>query len=76
MDYTRIFGPCRGQYNRDVHTQGEFNLISFSISFFGMRFFQPVMGAATWTGFTVFQVILGIMILLPVGRLIFFAGVG
>ena len=27
------------------------------------------MGAATWTGFTVFHVILGIMILLPVGML-------
>ncbi|MBG0786572.1 MAG: magnesium transporter CorA family protein [Anaerolineaceae bacterium] len=45
--------------------------ISFLTGFFGMNFFQPVMGPTTWTGFTVFHVILGIMILLPVGMLIF-----
>ncbi len=45
--------------------------ITFLTGFFGMNFFQPVMGATIWTGFTVFYVILSIMILLPVGMLIF-----
>lgn len=45
--------------------------ISFLTGFFGMNFFQPVMGAVTWTGFTVFHIILAIMVLLPVGMLIF-----
>lgn len=44
--------------------------ISFLTGFFGMNFFQPVMGAAGWTGFTAFHVILGIMILLPLAMLI------
>ena len=44
--------------------------ISFLTGFFGMNFFQPVMGAATWTGFTVFHIILGIMVLLPLSMLV------
>ena len=45
--------------------------ISFLTGFFGMNFFQPVMGATGWTNFTVFYIVLGILLLLPVGMLIF-----
>lgn len=45
--------------------------ISFLTGFFGMNFFQPVMGATGWTGFTVFHLVLAIMALLPLGMLIF-----
>ena len=44
--------------------------ITFLTGFFGMNFFQPVMGAEVWTGFTVFHVVLGIMVLLPLAMLI------
>ncbi|MBG0770623.1 MAG: magnesium transporter CorA family protein [Anaerolineaceae bacterium] len=45
--------------------------ISFLTGFFGMNFFQPVMNAVVWTGVSVFHIVLGIMVLLPVGMLIF-----
>jgi magnesium transporter len=41
--------------------------ISFLTGFFGMNFFQPAMPLASWTGNTAFLLMLGIMILIPLG---------
>lgn len=45
--------------------------ISFLASFFGMNFFQPLGGELAWTSSTTFQVVLGLMVLVPVGMLLY-----
>jgi magnesium transporter len=41
--------------------------ISFIASFFGMNFFAPAAELSQWTGYPAFLVMLGIVLLLPVG---------
>jgi magnesium transporter len=45
--------------------------ISFLTGFFGMNFFRPVQDMPAWTGSLVFHVALGLIVLVPIGMLIY-----
>ena len=44
--------------------------LSFVVGFFGMNFFQPVVGLDTWTGMASFVATLALTVLIPVGMFI------
>ena len=41
--------------------------ISFITGFFGMNFFEPVAGLTGWTAYQMFLIVVGIMLLFPIG---------
>jgi magnesium transporter len=45
--------------------------ISFLTGFFGMNFFKPVQDIPAWTGSIVFHIALGLIVLVPIGMLLY-----
>lgn len=45
--------------------------ISFLTGFFGMNFFKPIENLPAWTGSIAFHIALGLMILVPIGMLLY-----